>query len=156
MDDEIRKLVNKKYRPRPSSVTPVPSDEELREILDRVGESKTIGLSWNGHISPLFIERVEKLGYKWREGDECWMWTGSKANNGQRPQYKLRTAYLWTIAAQADAPYQTSSEMDVDHFCGNSLCVRPGLGHAMPNSRSIHHAAGNASGARPRSTKPKP
>ncbi len=161
-DDTIKELVNKEYGPRPSSVTPVPSDDELRELLARVADSKTKGLSWIG-IDPEgsyheFASRLERLGYKLREGNDCWMWNGAVSDRGNRPAFREKTAYLSTYAALQNAPYETSSTFDIDHRCGNSLCVRPGVGQAEPNLRRIHAKASQGDGVRPKRPRgaPKP
>jgi hypothetical protein len=150
MDDEISKLVNKEYGPRPSSVTPVPSDDYLRELLIRVADSQTDGLSWQNGVQPQFVKRLETLGYKLRDSNECWNWTANKADNGVRPKFRGRQAYLSTMAAFENSPCVTSSTFDTDHVCGNSLCVRPGPGHAGLNLRSIHQEVGKSDGVRPK------
>lgn len=155
MDDEIRKLVNKKYGPRPTSVTPVPSDQLLLALLIRVKGSQSEGLNFKAKVKPQFAKRLEKLGFKLIEGNKCWPWTGGTGDNGERPLFRKKTAYLSTIAAFDNSPYQTYSDFDVDHVCGNSLCIRPGWGHAMPNLRSIHEEAGKPTGARPRKARSK-
>jgi hypothetical protein len=149
MDDEISRLVDKEYGARLSSITPVPSDDQLRRLLNHVAGSQTTGLSWTGNVHPEFKHRLETLGFKLYEGSECWNWERGFADNGERPQFEGRQAYLFTLAALANRPYETHTSLDSDHFCGNSLCVRPGLRHVDQNLRSIHMETGKQGGVRP-------
>jgi hypothetical protein len=152
-DEVISNLINKEYGYRASSTTPVPSDDQLKQLLAKVIGSQTKGLSWNKALQGdhhKLAERLEKLGYKLFDGNECWIWDGATANNGARPQFEEKQAYLFTIAAFHNSPYTTYSDFDSDHVCGNSLCVRPGLGHADANLRSIHEEAGKKHGVRPK------
>jgi hypothetical protein len=152
-DDEISRLVNKEYGFRPSSVTPVPSDDQLQRLLAKVADSQTKGLSWKKALQGdhhKLAKRLVKLGYKLHDGNECWPWIGAKANNSNRPQFEETQAYLFTIAALDNKPYETFTDFDSDHVCGNSLCVRPGLGHVGANLRSIHSETGKPDGVRPK------
>jgi hypothetical protein len=149
MDVEISRLVNKEYGARLSSITPVPSDDQLRRLLNHVAGSQTTGLSWTGNVHPEFKHRLETLGFKLYESGECWNWEGSKADNSKRPKFEDRQAYLFTLAALANRPYETHTTLDSAHVCDNSLCVRPGLGHVDQNLRSIHIETGKRGGVRP-------
>ena len=149
-NDEIRKLVEKSYKARRTSIIPVPDDKTLSSLLARVANSKTKGLSWKKGLSQQFEKRLLQLGYTLVESDECWLWTGGKADNGTRPKWMDNQAYQFTIAAFENRELVTSANYDTDHKCGNSLCVRPGPGHAQINLRSIHERAGQQDGVNPK------
>ena len=156
MDNDIRRLVEKRYKPRGTSTVQVPNDETLKKLLSKVANTKDKTLSWTKGTSPRFEERLEGMGFKLRESSDCWLWTGWKADNGTRPNFGGKQAYLFTIAAFDNKELTTSENYDTDHRCGNSQCVRPGPNHASINLRAIHERTGQQDGARPKAQrKPK-
>jgi hypothetical protein len=145
---ELEAILSAPVPLRKTSVTPLPSDKVLKRLLQKVEGSTDKGLCWSLSISSprnkAWIERLQQLGFTLSEGNDCWIWkeNASTGSNGTRPQAAAddgRTvwAYHLTSAAWHGEPF-SSEGWDLHHHCGNSLCVRPGLGHGDPMPTQLH------------------
>lgn len=89
------------------------------------------------------------------QGDDCWIWTGSKAGRYGQLQYQgkrlLAHRYSWALAAKQACP----TGLVVRHRCDNPPCVRPDhleAGTAAQNVRDSYERQRRTGNSKTRGT----
>jgi len=90
------------------------------------------------HCSPT---RQTRFWAKVRKEPDCWIWTGANTGHATHPYGRFRIGYgqfvahrvAWVLDHGEDLP----PEMEIDHLCRRTLCVRPSHLDAVTHGENL-------------------